>query len=1071
MGHPPGIRRRQHLLVSLLVGALTVGVSAALFLPGGAIGLKPFSWFKRHPWKHKRVVPVDILAKLNNDGIAWASNPEDGNFDHPDLPEYVPGSTFPGDEMPAAGSIVHVGDGSDWKFIFPSTKDGALNNVACAGQFIEIPFGAHAEVALLAASDGPAQIESLRLFYHGRAEEAPIRVPGWLEKEGGGSPVAHTTSSHLSFDPETSGVKRQQESARLWVCTASLDPSRNLHGFVLPYNEKLHVFAVSLRPAETEEHWRELSDGVLRTYRRLGAVRPTDRRGLAKRLRRLQESLWGQGAELRERWPRELDWVETSVSYLDYRLGAFLDRGHFLDEEDFLKSVREVRHDLDALRKGRNPFADRRGVLLRSYRSEIDGSLQPYSLGVPEDYDAKERYPLVILLHGHGWYEPFQGHPTFSGSGVFYAAPHGRGSMDYMHVAEQDLLDVIGEITRDYSIDPDGIALTGTSMGGTGSWNYGVKFPHLFSAIAPKAGNSGRRVWEQLWGWGNEFPPGPIESFPGDFRALCTFVADNLDPVTYARNLLNLPAFCIHGAQDDVVPVEHARAMVELLRKNGCDVTYREPQDAGHGGFAQELYDEQWNWLFRQTRREAPEKLSYRTWKLKYGRCYWLTIRQFREPMSFADVEAEVEGSTLTIRTQNVQELSIDWERSPLADAPPPNVTLRIDEVEVKHEGGSHFGLGDAGKWAPAEPTSERCKRPHLEGPVEDVYTTPFLLVYGTPEGDPDTARVLEAEATRFVRDWESMYHAPCRIKSDADVTDEDLSSLSLVLYGNADENVIHRRIAAELPIQVDRKGVRAGGSSWEGDDLGVKFCYPNPLNRERYVCVFAGTTWQASYGINNRFGNWFRWGPFDNRSWFDYVVFDGRTLSPATVVKVGFFNQKWQLSEPHSLDGDDELRRRAVPRAVPALFAAPGGGRVYLSDLFPTRVDQHKGNVRSDRSYLGNPLRLGGVSHRKGLGVRAPSTVEYAIGGKFGRFHALVGIDLEGGEGSEIRLKNEFIQFLVWGDKRRLYRSPWLQWNSGPVSVDVPIKGVRSLRLEVTGSSARWHFGSAAWADAYVGN
>ena len=40
----------------------------------------------------------------------------------------------------------------------------------------------------------------------------------------------------------------------------------------------------------------------------------------------------------------------------------------------------------------------------------------------------------------------------------------------------------------------------------------------------------------------------------------------------------------------------------------------------------------------------------------------------------------------------------------------------------------------------------------------------------------------------------------------------------------------------------------------FEGDDLGVKMVFPNPLNPKRYVVLFSGTTWRGVYQIVGRF-------------------------------------------------------------------------------------------------------------------------------------------------------------------------------------------------------------------------
>ncbi|MBI2194319.1 MAG: NPCBM/NEW2 domain-containing protein [Planctomycetes bacterium] len=1074
-----------------------VGV-VLLFLTGwaacGWLEIPWPEWLGGDPWRYRRVMPLDLLEEYNNDGLAWERNPMDGNIHSGALTTFQAGGSFPADELPAPGARITVAGAGDLLFLFPSSRDGALNNVVCAGQHLRPAYARYEEVALLAASDERDEGVSIIVSYVGERETVRLRVPGWLENAPEGRIPSLDTRFHLAaMGPAAEGggadggrgmngastptgsrsaekITRADTPGHLWVCRATLKATKWLTGLTLPHHPRVHLFAVSLRVAIPNERLWKACDRVCAAYGRLGAERPPDRWGLVRELVRLREALAGASVSGDFSGSREMEWVETGSEYLAHRLRERLASREFLDEEEFRRGIRGLHSDLSELRAGRNPYPGKRGNILRSYRSEIDGQLQPYSLSVPFDYDSGRKFPLVMLLHGHDWYRPFQGHPTLEGKNYFFLSPHGRGSMDYMHLAEEDLRRVLEEVQRDYSIDGDRVVLAGHSMGGTGCWNMAVKFPHLFAAIAPAGGNTDRRVWEREWRWGRASPPGPLESLPEPFRALCTFVADTLDPVTTAGNLLNVPSFCLHGAQDDVVPVGHARSMVERLRSLGCPVRYREDADAGHGGYDRSYSDEQWNWLLQQERAVAPEVVRHTTWKLKYGKSYWAAIEQFVQPGRFAGIEAKLRERNLSVQTDNVQAFSVDWRSSGAAvKGAPETFSAEIDGQPVEARGASRFEMGPTARWEARAAEKVRGKRPYLEGPIEEVFTTPFLVVYGSAENDAAAAQVLRNEAYRFADDWALMYGKPCRIKSDREVTEEDIQSYSLVAYGNLEQNTIYRRIADRLPIRVDTKAVRVAEESWEGPDVGVKFCAPSPLNPERYFCVFAGTTWRGSYGVNNRFGNWFHWGAFDNRNWFDFVVFDERTVSPQTVLLTGFFDQGWELCSLYTYRGDAQARERALQRVVPEVFEASSGRRLYLSHLMPVRIQQHKGNVNSDRSFLGNGIRLGKERLARGLGVRAPSQVDYALDGKFNRFSCLAGIDLEGDAGTDVRKQNELIRFLVWGDGRSLFVSDWMQWDTPPLRIKAGIEGITHLRLEVQGSSAQWHFGSAAWGDAWV--
>jgi len=83
-------------------------------------------------------------------------------------------------------------------------------------------------------------------------------------------------------------------------------------------------------------------------------------------------------------------------------------------------------------------------------------------------------------------------------------------------------------------------------------------------------------------------------------------------------------------------------------------------------------------------------------------------------------------------------------------------------------------------------------------------------------------------------------------------------------------------------------------------------------------------------------------------------------------------------------------------------------GRVVYLSDMRPSSVEEDANYIRGpkklssdldfpyqrDRSARGGKLIVGGVEHRKGVGVRARSLLGYSLEGGFKRFQATLGLD-----------------------------------------------------------------------------
>jgi predicted peptidase len=121
-----------------------------------------------------------------------------------------------------------------------------------------------------------------------------------------------------------------------------------------------------------------------------------------------------------------------------------------------------------------------------------------YAISIPNNYSASAPVPLILALHfgvGGGDATGAGGNvtqilvgPALAGLGAIIVAPdsvRGNWSSPENEKAVNALLDMA--LAR-YSIDKKKIAVTGFSMGGTGSWQLAEKFPERFSAAIPVAG-------------------------------------------------------------------------------------------------------------------------------------------------------------------------------------------------------------------------------------------------------------------------------------------------------------------------------------------------------------------------------------------------------------------------------------------------------------------------------------------------------------------------------------------------------------------------------------------------------
>ncbi|MFJ9575864.1 sulfatase-like hydrolase/transferase [Streptomyces sp. NPDC101191] len=142
-----------------------------------------------------------------------------------------------------------------------------------------------------------------------------------------------------------------------------------------------------------------------------------------------------------------------------------------------------------------------------------------------------------------------------------------------------------------------------------------------------------------------------------------------------------------------------------------------------------------------------------------------------------------------------------------------------------------------------------------------------------------------------------------------------------------------------------------------------------------------------------------------------------------------------------------------------------------YLSDLTwisaangwgPVELDASNGKSAAGDGPL---ISFGGTTYPKGLGVHAPSDIAYHLGGGAVRFTSLVGIDDFSAKQSTLGATRA----KVYGDDRLLLTTPTLTAATGPVPVDLDVRGVRVLRLVVEDANNRTSFDHTSWALARV--
>ncbi|WP_371539663.1 NPCBM/NEW2 domain-containing protein [Streptomyces sp. NBC_00466] len=186
-----------------------------------------------------------------------------------------------------------------------------------------------------------------------------------------------------------------------------------------------------------------------------------------------------------------------------------------------------------------------------------------------------------------------------------------------------------------------------------------------------------------------------------------------------------------------------------------------------------------------------------------------------------------------------------------------------------------------------------------------------------------------------------------------------------------------------------------------------------------------------------------------------------------------------WQLTAPPGTPaGAYDLKLASAYRSptgervssgqsVPVhVVVAPPPGSPYLSDLPAVSSANGWGPVEKDTSNGeqqagdGKPITIGGTVYAKGLGVHAPSAVEYYTGGACSKLSAQVGVDDETGTKGTVT-------FEIWADGRKAASTGVLTGDMPAQPLSADVSGARTVRLVVTDGGDGNDSDHADWAGA----
>ena len=528
--------------------------------------------------------------------------------------------------------------------------------------------------------------------------------------------------------------------------------------------------------------------------------------------------------------------------------------------------------------------------IARAYRSDVDGSIQPYAVLLPHSYgqDPDKQWRLDVVLHGRD--SSLTEAKFLATHDLLRAAPkdldfvqlevYGRGNNAYRWAGEIDVSealyrfinfrDIHGEISE--PIDLNRLVLRGFSMGGAGTWHLGLHDPFGFAVIGPGAGFTTTHGY--IGGLPAKLP---------DHQEKCLRIYDAVD---YAENAFNVPIVAYSGEKD---AQKAAADNIENLVKE-----FKEPVKFRHIIAPGLEHSQPAEWQAKCEAeyrkhlgegRKFQERVRFVTYTPRYGDFSHGTVEALEVTYEKAVVDSKCTKTEYTVKTTNVVALRLLPGEHPL----PPEVTVDGQKIAVPAEARSlllvkadkKWTVGDEKKWR----ESVR-KRSGVQGPIDDAFMQGFVVVPGQGEGWH------KAAVKQFAYEWDKYFRGTLPIREAGQIAKKP--NENIVLFGDPRNNPLIAAAVPKLPIAWTAEKLTVNGVEYDAKTHLPVMIYPNPANPGRYLAINSGHTFKEAdlKGTNAllypRLGDWAVIKPIPTEK------------NPAAfeVIAAGLFDENWQFKK-----------------------------------------------------------------------------------------------------------------------------------------------------------------------------
>lgn len=546
------------------------------------------------------------------------------------------------------------------------------------------------------------------------------------------------------------------------------------------------------------------------------------------------------------------EWLERKISATIFELGAVLNK---------LSSKKEA-------------FAGIPGLHIRGFRSTIDRSVDNYMLYVPPGYKSGKKMPVVVMMPYVTKLEPFleSWHVAditrieliaklANKHGFCVLLPSSRIYRDYNlnPIISTATFEALAAVKRDYAIDNNKIYLYGDCSGGLQALLIANRFPSFFAAVGvegPELSYLQSGLYPYEWTQAN-------------------------DIIQTAENYKNIPILIFHTPTDTKAKFAITRELVRAIRKVNAKVILDTLKNATKAYkfklISEEVIISKVFDFFKNKERISPDTINFSTYQLKYNRSHWITIDDKEDDKKASVYAICSDKNTIKIDVDNINKLTIDLKFiSKINRKTPITITCNHKQYNRAYPLNGQIVLDFT-----LEGKSRLLKTDILEGPINDVFKSGFIVVSGT-SGTIEQKQTILAATNTICKNWKKNFFTNCTRKNDTEISDADLLNNNLILIGSAKTNLIIKRFKEQIPLTTTNQYIQINGKRYAGKALCYSFIYPSPVNKKRYFFII---------GSNYRELLWQNIKDFPLRGWYDYEVWESNS-----VIDKGCFNKYWRF-------------------------------------------------------------------------------------------------------------------------------------------------------------------------------